>query len=261
MNTPPDSALRAIRGARAAGHLVYLCSGRNYGMLSPLLKYPFDGVIASSGGYIRCGGELLYDCPMTPEQLARALDVLKKNGVFCTIECLDGSFTDEGFRDFLKMHAREGRNSEMLRWMEQVESALDIRPMTEYRGQPVYKIVMMAQTREQLDEPQQVLEEDFFFSIPEGGRFGFTDAELVNRRFDKGKGIVRVCERMGIPVKDSIGFGDSINDREMFQTVGLSICMANGSEEVKKTADEVCPAVTEDGLYKAFLRHGLCGEL
>ena len=65
---------------------------------------------------------------------------------------------------------------------------------------------------------------------------------------------------MGIPVEDSIGFGDSINDREMLQTVGLSVCMANGSEEVKKMADEVCPAVTEDGLYQAFLRHGLCGE-
>ena len=259
-NIPPDSALRAIREARAAGHLVYLCSGRNFDMLSPLLKYPFDGVIASSGGYIRCGEELLYDCPMTPEQQARALDVLRKNGVFCTIECVDGSYTDEGFKEFLKKHAGEGSNSEMLRWREQIESSLHIQPMTQYRGQPVYKIVMMAEDRRQLDEPQRVLEEDFFFSIPQGGRFGFVDAELVNRRFDKGKGVVRVCERMGIPVEDSIGFGDSVNDREMLQTVGLSVCMANGSEEVKKMADEVCPAVTEDGLYQAFLRHGLCGE-
>ena len=194
-NNPPDSALRAIREARAAGHLVYLCS-----------------------------------------------------------------YTDEGFKDFLKKHAGEGSNSEMLRWREQIESSLHIQPMTQYRGQPVYKIVMMAEDRRQLDEPQQVLEEDFFFSIPQGGRFGFVDAELVNSRFDKGKGVVRVCERMGIPVEDSIGFGDSINDREMLQTVGLSVCMANGSEEVKKMADEVCPAVTEDGLYQAFLRHGLCGE-
>ena len=31
-NIPPDSALRAIREARAAGHLVYLCSGRNFDM-------------------------------------------------------------------------------------------------------------------------------------------------------------------------------------------------------------------------------------
>ena len=34
-------------------------------MLMPLLKYGFDGVVASSGGYIRCGEEVIYDCPMT----------------------------------------------------------------------------------------------------------------------------------------------------------------------------------------------------
>ena len=36
-NTPPESALRAIRAAQKNGHLVFLCSGRNYAMLSPLL--------------------------------------------------------------------------------------------------------------------------------------------------------------------------------------------------------------------------------
>ena len=38
---------------------------------------------------------------------------------------------------------------------------------------------------------------------------------------------------------------------------GLSICMANGSEEMKKLADEVCPSVKDDGLWKAFKAHQL----
>jgi Cof subfamily protein (haloacid dehalogenase superfamily) len=259
-NTPPESALRAIRGAREAGHLVFLCSGRSLGMLSALLQYSFDGVVASSGGYIRCGEELIFDCPMKPEQQEKAVRVLKKNGVFCMIECLDGSYVDEAFKDFLRKHEGEGGSSEMLRWQEQIESELNIRPMAEYRGQPVYKIVMMAEDRAQLKEPQRLLGEDFFFSIPQGGRFGFTDGELVNRKFDKGKAVRRVCEKLGIPVEDSIAFGDSVNDREMLETAGLSICMAGGSEEIKQIADEICPAVTEDGLYRAFLRHGLCKE-
>ncbi len=259
-NDPPESALEAIRQAREAGHKVFLCSGRNYDMLSPLLRYPFDGVIASSGGYVLCDGELIYDCPMTPDQQSRALEVLRKNGVFCTIECVDGSYTDEGFKDFLKKNASEGSNSEMLRWREQIESTLNILPMAEYKGQPVYKVVMMAESRAQLEEPQRVLAEDFSFSIPESGTFGFVNAELVNLNFDKGKAVARVCEYLGIPIADSIGFGDSANDREMLETVGLSICMANGSDEVKALADEVCPAVTEDGLYQAFVSHGLCAE-
>ena len=49
-NTPPVSAQKAVRAARKKGHLVYLCTGRNYGMLLPLLEYGFDGVVGSAGG-------------------------------------------------------------------------------------------------------------------------------------------------------------------------------------------------------------------
>ena len=37
-NEPPQSALDAIRAAQKKGNLVFLCSGRNPGMLEPLLK-------------------------------------------------------------------------------------------------------------------------------------------------------------------------------------------------------------------------------
>ena len=43
-----------------------------------------------------------------------------------------------------------------------------------------------------------------------------------------------------------------MNDLEMIQTVGTSVCMANGAEALKKLADIVCPSVSEDGLAKAF---------
>lgn len=56
-NEPPKSAIGAIRETQKKGNLVFLCTGRNYDMLRPLLQYGFDGVIASSGAYILCGGK------------------------------------------------------------------------------------------------------------------------------------------------------------------------------------------------------------
>lgn len=251
-NVPPDSALKAVKAAQKNGHLVFLCSGRNYEMLSPLLQYGFDGVIASSGGYILCGSQLIYDCPMTEEQKVRAMEVLKANGVFRTIECRDGSYTDEGFKEFLREHAGEGGNSELLRWREQIESSLNILPMKEYQGQPVYKIVVMSPSREQLAEPERALEEEFEFCIQDSDQFGIINGEVVNRKFDKGKGVERVCSYLGISVQDSIAFGDSMNDKEMMETAGVSVCMKNGSERLKKMADMICPSVTEQGLYRGF---------
>ena len=59
-NEPPQSALDAIKAAQKKGHKVFLCSGRNPGMLSPLLKFGFDGVVASAGGYVTVGDDVIY---------------------------------------------------------------------------------------------------------------------------------------------------------------------------------------------------------
>ena len=123
-NEPPASAIEAIQKARANGHYVFLCSGRSYAMLKQLLKYGFDGVIASAGGDIRIGERVIYDCPMEMELAKEALAVLRKNGVYCTIECTSGSYKDMGFDTFLAEHAGEGANSEMLRWRRQMEREL-----------------------------------------------------------------------------------------------------------------------------------------
>lgn len=257
-NVPPRSAIEAVRKAQKKGNYVFLCTGRNYDMLSPLLPFGFDGVVASCGGYIRYGNQIIYDCPMTEEQKERAMEVLKKNGIFRTVECMDGSYTDEGFKEFLAKHGNEGGNSELLRWRRQIEHSLNIRPMAEYRGQPVYKIVIMAESAGQLEEPERVLGEEFRLCVQEPDPYGFINGEVINRRFDKGKGVKRVCDFLGIPVEDTVGFGDSMNDKEMLEVVGLSIGMANGSSKIKELVDDVCPAVGENGLYQGFLKHGLC---
>lgn len=256
-NVPPESALEVIRLARAAGHKVFLCSGRNYDMLSPLLKYDcFDGAVASSGGYVFYGDEVLYDCPMTEEQKDTAMRLFKENGVFRTVEAKDGSFCDEGLSDFL--NESSGGNSELVRWRKALESDLGIRPMAEYDGRPIYKVVFMCKEASQLAPAIEALEKDFFFLVQDMAAANCLNGELVNRKFDKGLGIRRVCEALSYDIADTVGFGDSMNDLEMIETVGTSVCMANGSPNLKKKSQIVCPAVEEDGMAKAFRDLGLC---
>lgn len=256
-NTPPASALEAVRRAQANGHKVFLCSGRSYGMLSPLLQYGFDGLAGSAGGYIEYNGELIYDCPMTPEQQNRVLSVFEESGIYRTVECKTGTYTDESFKEFLQENTQSGGNSELLRWREQLEQNLGIRPMAEYRGEPVYKLVFMCRKAEQLRRPRQLLESEFNFCIQDTDRFGIINGELINRKFDKGTAVRRLSGYLHIPLERTIAFGDSMNDLEMIETAGTGICMGNGSPALKKIADEVCPPVTEGGLYAAFLRHQL----
>ena len=256
-NIPPESAVEAVEMARRAGHKVFLCTGRNYGMLKPLLKYGFDGLIASSGGYIEVEKKVIYDHPMTKEQEQRAMDVLAQNQIFCTIECRDGSYTDERLKDFLRDNQDKSENSELLRWREQIEQSLGIRPMSEYKGQPLYKIVMMALSRESLENAKKILGKDFALCIQETKGHTIHNGELICTDYDKGQAVERVCSYLGYTVKDTIGFGDSMNDLEMMETVGISVCMQNGSNALKNIADYVCPPYYENGIYEAFQRYQL----
>ena len=256
-NIPPESAVETVEMARRAGHKVFLCTGRNYGMLKPLLKYGFDGLIASSGGYIEVEKKVIYDHPMTKEQEQRAMDVLAQNQIFCTIECRDGSYTDERLKDFLRDNQDKSENSELLRWREQIEQSLGIRPMSEYKGQPLYKIVMMALSRESLENAKKILGKDFAFCIQETKGHTIHNGELICTDYDKGQAVERVCSYLGYTVKDTIGFGDSMNDLEMMEMVGISVCMQNGSNTLKNIADYVCPPYYENGIYEAFQRYQL----
>ena len=251
-NTPPDSALAAIHRAQANGHRVILCSGRNYGMLSPLLKYGFDGLVGSAGGYIEYGGQVVYDCPMTQAQQDKAMAVFKASGVYRTVESRIGTYTDEGFKLFLQQSAQTSGNSELLRWREQLENDLGIRPMAEYQGEPVYKIGFVARSADDLREPMRLLSDEFDFCVQGADQYGAINGELINKVFNKGKAVERLCQYLDIPLRDTIAFGDSMNDLEMIQAAGLGVCMDNGGPALKEAAGMVCPSVTENGLYRAF---------
>ncbi len=254
-NIPPASAVEAIRKARAKGHKVFLCSGRNPGMLAPLLVYGFDGYVGSGGGYVVCGEQVLFDCPMTEEQRKTAMELLKKAGVFRTAEARDAAFGDRGMAEFL--NRTSGGNSELVRWRKALEEDLNIRPMEEYDGRPLYKIVFMCERQEQLSEAKEALGKDFEFLVQDLAAANCLNGEMINRKFNKGSGVRQIAEALGADLKDTIGFGDSMNDLEMIQTVGLSVCMGNGSPSLMKICDLVCPGVDEDGLAKMFRQLGL----
>ena len=89
------------------------------------------------------------------------------------------------------------------------------------------------------------------------GQHDLVNAETANRRYDKGSGVKQVCAAIGVDPADSICFGDSLNDLPMFAAAGFSVCMGNGGETAKQSADAVCDSVEADGLAKAFADFGL----
>ena len=252
---PPESALKAIKRAKDLGHIVFLCSGRNYCMLEPLLKYGFDGCIASCGGQVYAGNELLYDCPFTEEQKNRVLELFDLNRVYVTIEGNDASFYDEEPMRILRDNSH--RKSHILEMIKAVWVDLGARPMTEYDGSPAYKMVFVCRSEEQIATAVTELCDGLMFIVHDFSEPRLKFGEVLNRRSNKGNGVRMLAEHFGFDIADTVGFGDSMLDIELIETVGTSVCMANGSPKLKEKSDLVCPAVDDDGIEWAFRELGL----
>lgn len=260
--TVPDSAVEALRRARANGHKLFLCTGRNLRMTEPLFHYGFDGFVCSAGGYVGCEGKILVDLPMEPEQVRGLRAALQSCGAECTLEVRDDTYGGikmiERFANLFPKKPGQ-TNSEAERWRKMMEFGMTIRPIEEYHGEPVYKIVFIAPNEACLTEVKRQYEDQFVFCESrlgdEGG--GIVNGELINRKFNKGSGIRAICNHLGCSLADTIGFGDSDNDLQMTDVVGISVCMANGSDNLKKLCDRICPAVTEDGVARELKTLGL----
>ena len=81
--------------------------------------------------------------------------------------------------------------------------------------------------------------------------------DIIPTGCGKGTGIAKVLEAYGLQKEDAMAFGDGNNDLEMFGAVGTGVAMANGSDALKAIAFDICPSVTEDGIYHYCVEHAL----
>lgn len=258
----PESTLRTLEQAKANGHKLFLCTGRNYRMTEPLLRHDcFAGTVCSAGGYVLCDGKVLVDLPMEPQQAEGVRAALERHGVECTLEARDATFGGSEMIKRWSFTHQKGKalNSEAERWRKAMEEGMSITPLSEYRGQPLYKIVFIANHESDLNEAKQLYEDQFVFCESKLDKLtgDFVNGELINRKFDKGTGIKAICDHLGCTLADTIGFGDSDNDLQMTDVAGISVCMENGSENLKKRCDRIAPSVYDDGITKEFKVLGL----
>ena len=258
----PQSTVEALHKAHANGHKLFLCTGRNLRMTQPLLDYGFDGAVCSAGGYVFCGDKVLVDLPMEPQLAKDVRSAMERHGVECTLEARDATFGGSKMAERWKfIHKKNDAplNSEAERWRKAMEEGMSILPLSDYKGEPLYKIVFIADHESDLAEAKQLYADQFVFCESKLDRLtdGIVNGDLINRKIDKGTGIKAICDHLGCTLADTIGFGDSDNDLQMTDVVGISVCMANGSENLKKRCDRIAPSVYEDGIANEFKALGL----
>lgn len=64
--------------------------------------------------------------------------------------------------------------------------------------------------------------------------------EFNAKGIHKGNGLLELCQYLHIDIRDTMAIGDNYNDLTMIQTAGIGVCVANGSDAIKKASDYVC---------------------
>lgn len=236
----PDSAARAIREMREAGHKVLICSGRSRGyVFDPRFEeLGFDGYVTSAGAMVEVEGKTLL-CLLAPQKhIENAVNAAR---AFDYGPLLEGN-------DYLYMEREDFVPTPYIDKLYR-ELGPRMRSLNEAFGQwtDVTKLSMIARGRPCPEEVVKAVEQDWdvIVHIPEV-------LELTPKGIDKGTGLNLALSALGIPREDSVAFGDGANDLAMFRDSGLRIAMGNGSAALKARADYVTSTLWDDGIMNAW---------
>lgn len=258
MNAPSVRVTEAVRGARENGNKAFLCTGRNMAIIGEdIRRVGFDGIIASAGAHVEAGDEVLFDSLLPEETVQECLEVFHGQGIYCRIESPEGIYTDPQMEALLRSAAPDAANSELIRMQREIESGIVIQPYDRYPQKGAYKICFTATNLEAVEETRKYLGDRFSYVVhPYGDSSACFNGEIIPREVDKGRGMELICRYYGADLKDTVAFGDSMNDYAMMRSAGCSIAMGNACEELKDIADHVCGNVWDDGIYYEFQRMG-----
>ncbi len=243
-HVPSEKVMEAVRELQSNGHKAFLCTGRSISTTRPLLNLGFNGSVSSAGTYIINDGEAIVDDPLTNTQRDRLVKLLHDNNMSLILCTENGDFADPG--------AMEPANDPDYIDKEQCKDRIVFRHMSEYDGSPVYTVAFFAPKSCSLDPITKKLSDEFTNCVYDVSKDGIVNGEFFKIGFDKGSGIKRLCEYLNVPLSDTIGFGDSMNDYKMMSTVGTSVCMGNGCDELKRISSMVCPSFEEDGVTEGL---------
>ncbi|AAT27608.1 Cof-type HAD-IIB family hydrolase [[Mycoplasma] mobile] len=81
--------------------------------------------------------------------------------------------------------------------------------------------------------------------------------DIVDVGVKKSKVISLLIRYYDIELKNTISFGDGLNDLSMFRTTHIAVAMANSEEEVKKTSTVISTLRNDEGAVGAYINYFL----
>ena len=245
--TPRTQA--AITAAIEQGIIVMPATGRPInGLPEAFIQIP--GVryaLCSNGAVITDLKEhrILYEEPIPRSVVLAVMDRLADvKGTF-ELYIQDRAHFDQKLMEHLDEYVPSPHIREYMRKSRTVHS--NLKEFFETCPYGVQKINMSYATVAEKEQIQAFIKQNFPELVCVNGQP--TNLELTIKGADKGEGLLAFGSLFGIEQEEIMAFGDSYNDLDMLEKVGVGVAMANAEPEVQPHADFVTGYTNnEDGV-------------
>lgn len=243
-HTVPQSAVEALRAARKKGVRVFICTGRPPQFINNIASVEHDGMVCATGALcLDAQGHTLHSQAIDRGDIGRLLDHLQHHGEEALPVLAVG-------RDRIYGAGRD--SNEVAQVMRFLNVALP--PMLPI-GEAIHDDILQLIAFFTAERDEEILGHVLTHCLAQRWHPAFAD--LVDMGTSKATGIDRVCERLGIPIEQTMSVGDGGNDILMLRHTAIGVAMGGASEAVKAAADYVTGDVDEDGLASALRHYGV----
>ena len=231
----------AIRAARERGVKFVVATGRGFPSVSGtltelgLINLPDEYVISFNGATIteNKGNRLLHCVEMSFETVEKLFKRGESFNLGAHIYTLDNVYVF-GITDNEKAYLN--RRIDFV--------ACDDWDMEFLRGDKIVKILFFNPDQNYLWEMERE-----FADVSENLTVSFSSNRYIEfspQGVDKGAGLLKLAEMLGVKREDTIAIGDNFNDLSMIRAAGLGVGVANCVDGIKKDCDYITRATNDE---------------
>ena len=237
----PEDMPGRIRALEGAGALFAAASGRPLYTLRDMFPDSWDHMafVTDNGAAVVCREDVVFKSLIEPATVQALTEFTLEGGYGLPTVCgLDACYVREQDRRYDDVFRTFYHNIVYVETLDHL--AAEVNKFTVYfpegNAVPMRDEVYAPAWGEQL-------------SVTCGGAVWI---DIMNQGVDKGTGVERLCEHLGISVADVVACGDTDNDAEMLETVGHGYLVANAEERMERLADFRIPSNNERGVAQVI---------
>lgn len=237
----PEDMPGRIRALEGAGALFAAASGRPLYTLRDMFPESWGHMafVTDNGAAVVCRGDVVFKSLIEPATVQELTEFTLEGGYGLPTVCgLDACYIREQDRCYDEVFRTFYHNIVYVESLDHL--AAEVNKFTVY-----------------FPEGNAVPMRDAVYAPAWGGQLSVTCGgavwiDIMNQGVDKGTGIARLCEHLGISIDDVVACGDTDNDAEMLQAVGHGYLVANAEERMERFADFRIPSNNDRGVAQVI---------